>query len=607
MKNKKNSINIIDSLVLENIDTVVENELAKWIKIIKYTQSLFQKLVEYAIKAWKWVKDLKDIDPKELSYYKKYASESLEEAKKNEQEIKLEEISQIKNITSEKVIDLSVSENVPTNFLLTNSISKLKDPNSDSRDLLACINSISSKFDLKENSELLNVFFQEMEFFLNKTISIDIKILINTLTAFDTIEKNLIPESLFKTFTNFLMYKSKNLSIIQAYTFYLNNSKYLDNKLKSEFIKYTSKILKKEEYLNTSVEFINFFKEVITSDFSESDMKYFLDSILIAVVNTKDFPTKNKTIAYILQKAIWYWNEQIFIDFFEKLFNEIKNENLTPEEISLILHGSLLTKKENLPEWFYDFCFNKLKLFFDDSWFEKLFMIIFSLNWLTIDKNQKNYFKEEYADLFLEIFNKRISHLWKWSIITLLYFMSDLENKKIKNTLEDKLFNLLESKLESNVSENENENDLLYKIDNFWENYNDFLETQKNKNLETISSVAITRVYNLYWRKIPEKIKNDFKKAKKLNKLWGHSKVEKKAFNIIKEKYNSAQNWIFIDWFECDIFIPEKNLNIEIDGWTYHKGTKVLKDRIRDKYLHEKYWIKVIRIPLEHINYLSEL
>lgn len=606
MKNKKNSVNIIDSLVLENIDTVVENELAKWIKIIKYTQSLFQKLVEYAIKAWKWVKDLKDIDPKELSYYKKYASESLEKAKKNEQETKLEEISQIKNITSEKVIDLSVSENVPTNFLLTNSISKLKDPNSDSRDLLACINSISSKFDLKENSELLNVFFQEMEFFLNKTISIDIKILINTLTAFDTIEKNLIPESLFKTFTNFLMYKSKNLSIIQAYTFYLNNSKYLDNKLKSEFIKYTSKILKKEEYLNTSVEFINFFKEVITSDISESDMKYFLDSILIAVVNTKDFPTKNKTIAYILQKAIWYWNEQIFIDFFEKLFNEIKNENLTPEEISLILHGSLLTKKENLPEWFYDFCFNKLKLFFDDSWFEKLFMIIFSLNWLTIDKNQKNYFKEEYADLFLEIFNKRISYLWKWSIITLLYFMSDLENKKIKNTLEDKLFNLLESKLESNISENENENDLLYKIDNFWENYNDFLETQKNKNLETISSVAITRVYNLYWRKIPEKIKNDFKKAKKLNKLWGHSKVEKKAFNIIKEKYSSAQNWIFIDWFECDIFIPEKNLNIEIDG-CYHRGTKALKDRIRDKYLHEKYWIKVIRIPLEHINYLSEL
>jgi|GEM_PF-2926822 hypothetical protein len=43
--------------------------------------------------------------------------------------------------------------------------------------------------------------------------------------------------------------------------------------------------------------------------------------------------------------------------------------------------------------------------------------------------------------------------------------MSDLENKKIKNTLEDKLFNLLESKSESNISENEN--DLLDKIDNF--------------------------------------------------------------------------------------------------------------------------------------------
>lgn len=605
MKNKKNSVNIIDSFVLENIDTVVENELGKWIKSIKSAQSLFQKLVEDAIKAWKWVKNLKDINSKELSYYKKYASESLKKAEKNEQEIKLEEISQIKNITSEKVIDLSVSEDVPTNFLLTNSISKLRDPNSDSEDLLACINSISRKSDLKENSELLNVFFQEMEIFLNKTISIDIKILINTLTAFDTIEKNLIPESLLKTFTNFLMYKSKNLSIIQAYTFYLNNSKYLDNKLKSEFIKYTSKILKKEKYLNTQVEFIDFFKEVITSDISESDMKYFLDSILIAVVNTKDFSTKNKTIAYILQKAIWYWNEQIFIDFFEKLFNEIKNENLTPEEISLILHGSLLTKKENLPEWFYDFCFNKLKLFFNESWFEQLFMIIFSLNWLTIDKNQKNYFKEEYADLFLEIFNKRVYHLWKWSIITLLYFMSDLENKKIKNTLEDKLFNLLENKSKSNISENEN--DLLDKIDNFWENYNDFLETTRNKNLENINSIAITRVYNLYWREIPEKIKNDFEKAKKLNKLWGPSKMEEKAFNIIKEKHNSAQNWIFIDWFECDIFIPEKNLNIEIDGWTYHKGTKVLKDRIRDKYLHEKYWIKVIRIPLEHINYLSEL
>ena len=62
MKNNKNSVNIIDSFVLENIDTVVENELGKWIKSIKSAQNLFQKLVEDAIKAWKWVKNLKDIN-----------------------------------------------------------------------------------------------------------------------------------------------------------------------------------------------------------------------------------------------------------------------------------------------------------------------------------------------------------------------------------------------------------------------------------------------------------------------------------------------------------------------------------------------------------------
>ena len=72
---------------------------------------------------------------------------------------------------------------------------------------------------------------------------------------------------------------------------------------------FKKKSLTKEElrkYKEEIKRVLNSRNESLLKNISESDIKYFLDSILIAVVNTKDFSTKNKTIAYILQKAIWY-------------------------------------------------------------------------------------------------------------------------------------------------------------------------------------------------------------------------------------------------------------------------------------------------------------
>lgn len=129
----------------------------------------------------------------------------------------------------------------------------------------------------------------------------------------------------------------------------------------------------------------------------------------------------------------------------------------------------------------------------------------------------------------------------------------------------------------------------------------------KTQDIDMINTYTMVQVYSMYEVEIPENIKIKYEEYKKNNST-AQSKTEGIIFNYINKHYEGVEfkTNTFLDGFEMDIYIPEYNINIELDSPVFHEKKKT-KDNKRDKYLKDRKGISVFRINLSENGYMEGL
>ncbi|MBW2974478.1 DUF559 domain-containing protein [Candidatus Woesearchaeota archaeon] len=117
---------------------------------------------------------------------------------------------------------------------------------------------------------------------------------------------------------------------------------------------------------------------------------------------------------------------------------------------------------------------------------------------------------------------------------------------------------------------------------------------------EDFKPIELNQLYmgfSLLGVEVPDNIKEQYKK-KKHGLPKEQSPYEKEVFDYISNEFKlDVSHNELLNGFEMDIVLPEKNLNIEIDGYSH----LIYADQQRDKYLKKQGW-EVIRIPVSDVS-----
>jgi len=137
------------------------------------------------------------------------------------------------------------------------------------------------------------------------------------------------------------------------------------------------------------------------------------------------------------------------------------------------------------------------------------------------------------------------------------------------------------------------------------------IEQDDISNFTDIDFIALKQIYSFYNRNIPESFDIQYHFAVlEESKEDTRGFIEKQMYKEVLEYLPSAQFNVYIDGFECDIYIPEYKLNIECDG-KFHVWNTIYKNSRRDKYLKDMHNIDTLRIwpntPSERIKYKAKV
>ncbi len=390
---------------------------------------------------------------------------------------------------------------------------------------------------------------------------IDFMIIINSLKISEKINKKLF--NFVKTQNNL---KIESLNKLIKYI-----KKESQNLEETKFIDFITKniIYQKNDFrVNDFIEILENFKDWLELVF----LKSLLKNIYIL---KKETDLNLKTFIFILNEfkdceleRLTRVERNIIFDVFRKNYYKIWSN-----EISKFIYW--LVKLKNIPDEILKISF---KIIENDKSFSWKSIIELLISFQNKEENSIN-------DKYFKIMNEKISSSQNSISIrtarSLLYFSKYLQKDIISEENIEILFKIIESDFFKFEKKLDDENDKEFKG----------IEAYKARMV-----ILIFQIYNMYNRKIPLKFLEIYEKIKHTQKI--NHNFEKFIYSKIVEIYPKSEIYCFIDWFLLGIYIPELNLDIEIDWTAHEKWVQIVKDKIRDRYLEEQKWIRVQRMKI---------
>lgn len=440
---------------------------------------------------------------------------------------------------------------------------------------------LSEKKDLKNFKEEINFLVFELKNLFEKNENEILRSeVLNFLMFLNKIEKWILEKNIYKNFLNIVFFKTRNLVSLSNFDYLLdfikeNNIDISDTNFIEFFLNdiFNYPWFKYEEFINTSEFLLK----------NNKTRNIFLKNFLEKYEKNKDSNTK-KTFFTIVELLKDFENFHIEKEILEKIqdsileVNLIYDEKISTFETLKIFHGFSMMNEKWIKKEIIDFCFENIINNEKDIVDTDISRIII---WL--QNFPENYIKDKYIDFLNNYIEKNINNFSIFTARTILYYAKNLSKK-----LDENVTNLLFGKVEEIFSiENTEKYEFKNKIFNSFD-----WDLEEND----IIFILITQIYHLYDRKIPEELEKIFEEKIENNlNFVTITPFQKIFFETLSEKYEKVLISKYKFWFEMDIFVPELNLNIELDWAQHNLWIKKLKDKIRDNFLRSK-WVKVKRI-----------
>lgn len=277
----------------------------------------------------------------------------------------------------------------------------------------------------------------------------------------------------------------------------------------------------------------------------------------------------------VMMQLQYFWDNDIDLCAFNSLFKRVLDmKGVFHQDYIWRIYYWLQWFSSRIPQWLDDFLAQKAI----HTKFQDWYYVACVINWL---RSRNNISYELIDNLYSYVLDQNI--YWKLeNYVMALYWLISLAMK---------WFDV------KKISEA-----IIIKICSNW-----FTNLDPKDTLALFSLYNLFKYYLLPDLLIPTELKAQYDVV--IKSLTVKNSVSEDSFFKILRKVNkwkySIQRNVYIDWFLLDFYIPELNLNIEID-W-FHHSNKIYKNQIRDQYLASKRWVRIIRFTANFDNNISQI
>jgi len=101
--------------------------------------------------------------------------------------------------------------------------------------------------------------------------------------------------------------------------------------------------------------------------------------------------------------------------------------------------------------------------------------------------------------------------------------------------------------------------------------------------------MGMIKQYNLHNIEIPRWLREKYETEKTWLDDNAWSRTELDLYNLVKEYYPNARNWVYIDGFECDVVVEgDRPMIISYDWYEFHRWKTRRKDKQRSQYFRNR-------------------